>query len=92
MTTHLQPNRHGGHRAILYAAMAALLVVALVLLLPAEPMRQALAAACSRIQGNMGSLAGLGLGLSILAVFNFAFWRHLRRAYASPRRGRRRDR
>ena len=28
----------------------------------------------------------LGLALAGIAAFNFAFWRHLRRVYASPRR------
>jgi hypothetical protein len=32
----------------------------------------------------------LSLAAAAVAAFNLAFWRHLRRAYASPRRGRRR--
>ena len=31
-----------------------------------------------------------GQDAAAVAAFNLAFWRHLRRAYASPRRGRRR--
>jgi hypothetical protein len=32
----------------------------------------------------------LSLAAAAVAAFDLAFWRHLRRAYASPRRGRRR--
>ena len=32
----------------------------------------------------------LSLAAAAVAAFDVAFWRHLRRAYASPRRGRRR--
>ena len=32
----------------------------------------------------------LSLAAAVVAAFDVAFWRHLRRAYASPRRGRRR--
>ena len=32
----------------------------------------------------------LSLAAAAIAAFDLAFWRHLRRAYASPRRGRRR--
>jgi len=33
------------------------------------------------------SLGLLSLAFAVLAAFNLAIWRHLRRAYASPRRG-----
>ena len=33
------------------------------------------------------SLALLSLAFALLAALNLAIWRHLRRAYASPRRG-----
>ena len=33
------------------------------------------------------SLGLLSLAFALLAAFNLAIWRHLRRAYASPRRG-----
>jgi hypothetical protein len=33
------------------------------------------------------SLGLLGLAFALLAALNLAIWRHLRRAYASPRRG-----
>jgi hypothetical protein len=51
----------------------------------AEPVAL-LAGLCSGLRNNAESATGLILGLLLLAVFNVAFWRHLRRAYASPRR------
>jgi hypothetical protein len=44
--------------------------------------------------GELGPTAAsyllLSLAAAAVAAFDLAFWRHLRRAYASPRRGRRR--
>ncbi len=92
MTISQQPVRRGGHYAVFCIGISALAVAALAVALGAEPARYVLAAICNSLRDNVESAVGLAIGLSMLAAFNLAFWRHLRRAYASPRRPWRRDR
>ena len=81
MTITRQRARRGRY-AFLGIAFSAVAAAGLAPLLPA----QFLAAICNSLQDNVGSMLGLAIGLSMLAAFNLAFWRHFRRAYASPRR------
>ena len=50
--------------------------------------RRASAAARQGVSDPELAPLSLSLALAALVAFNLAFWRHLRRAYASPRRGR----
>lgn len=90
--TSLQPVRRVGRNVILGLGLPTLALAILTIALPAELLQRFLTALCNRLRDNAESMAGLGLGLALLTVFNIAFWRHLRRAYASPRRRWRGDR
>jgi hypothetical protein len=90
--TSLQPVRRVGRHVMLGLGLATLAVAMLAITLPVEPLQRFLMALCNRLGDNTESVAGLGLGFALLTIFNIAFWRHLRRAYASPRRRWRGDR
>jgi hypothetical protein len=92
MTMSSPPVRCVSRNVILGLGLATFALAMLTIALPAELLQRFLFALCNRLRNNAESVAGLGLGLALLTVFNIAFWRHLRRAYASPRRRWRGDR
>jgi hypothetical protein len=91
MTISSRPVTRARRDAILACGIFALVLALLLAAYQAELLRQLLGT-YHRLWDNAGPVAGLALGLVLLTIFNVAFWRHLRRAYASPRRRWRGDR